>query len=213
MLNMTYLCRTYLLPLLLFGAALPMSVRVAKADITQEYNFSGTLANTLNGSTSYSGQFTIDFTTSQITAFDFTASPSNTTSFGTITATDWSGGVGEFTTTSSPTKTFTGVYFQGLIPSNGETMFVLLFGSPLSAFDPSTFTTGPKMTLQGPPGISGVDWDSGFNAESIRGTNDAFSSGTVTPVTSAVPEPGSLLLLATCAALCCQIARRRLLHR
>ena len=49
-----------------------ISANSARADVIQNYDFSGTLTNAINGSTSVTATFSLDFTTQAVTAFDFT---------------------------------------------------------------------------------------------------------------------------------------------
>jgi hypothetical protein len=54
-------------------AVLAGSTTASAADVTQPYNFTGTLTSGLAGDTSVTGSFTIDFTKQTIPTFDLTA--------------------------------------------------------------------------------------------------------------------------------------------
>src|SRR5262249_28117826 len=128
---MTLLRRNQFSPLLL--AVMPlMSVGSAQAANLQTFNFNGTLATSFNGQTSVTGQFTIDFTTPQITAFHFD------TPLATISAPTWTPTLIEVAATN-PNATFT-VLSLGTTPGDRLTLW---FESPLSAFSGSSFYTGP----------------------------------------------------------------------
>jgi hypothetical protein len=181
--DMTHSFRNRILFPLLFCAALPMSVGVAKADIQQTFNFSGTLATPINGSTSVTGQFTIDFTKALITAFDF-SSPLGEIAFpaeiGSLE--EWQG--------TSPNATFTELYFQG---GPSDPVLGLFFESSISAFSGSSFYTG-IVNVSLPGGSSGRG-ESVLCGDFTCSGATAFSSGSATPVTSPVPEPASIALL------------------
>jgi hypothetical protein len=164
---------------LLLLAAIPLcaSIGVARADIQQSFNFSGVLATPINGGTSVTGQFTIDFTTDMITAFDFSAP------FGTLSPASTTG-VSDFVA-ANPMATFTELFFIG--PAGNQ--IVLDFESPLSAFDGSSFYTGPIEPTGG--GLLAAE----VACPSCTPVSSTFSSGSATLVPSAVPEPKSALLL------------------
>src|SRR6266542_2970577 len=110
----------------------------AAAAIT--YDFSGTLQHGVNGNNTVTGQFTIEFGTSSITAFDFSA-PS-----GHIDATDWNASLYAYTPAVSPAANFVQLAFV----SHGEYLW-LLFQTTLGSFDGSTFYTGQ---VQVPGGVT-----------------------------------------------------------
>jgi hypothetical protein len=64
--------------LLSFVACLTVPTNV-RADNTENYAFSGTLATPFNGSDSVTGQFTYDFTSGDVTGFNFTTPYSDVT--------------------------------------------------------------------------------------------------------------------------------------
>lgn len=47
-------------------------LNAVRADSTENYSFSGTLATSNNGTSAVNGEFTFDFTTGQVTSFNFT---------------------------------------------------------------------------------------------------------------------------------------------
>ena len=167
---MTYSFRTRLLLLLPFCAALPMSVGVARADITQEYNFTGTLSTAINGSKSVTGQFTIDFTTQDITAFDFTTPVGNLDS-----------------PVLESLATAPGETFLVIGPANGNSL-VLWFDSSLSPFSGNSFDAT----------LSNLSCLTGVGGCTFGGSG--FSSGSATPVPEPGSAPllltcGALLYL------------------
>jgi hypothetical protein len=171
-------CNSFRLLLLAF-IPLCASLGVARADIDQTFNFSGVLAQPVNGGTSITGQFTIDFTTASITAFDFTT-PVGTISPGSDSITELQG--------MNPDATFTSLGFS--LSSNAIALG-LLFESPLSAFSASSFYTGQVAVFDGVSVSAFVCLEATCSGVPVT----SFSSGSVTPVRAAVPEPRSALLL------------------
>ena len=181
-------CNSFRLLLLAF-IPLCASLGVARADIDQTFNFSGTLSQTINGSSSVKGQFTIDFTNDSVTAFDFNTPYGNMdgTSVAGNNFSGWGAQILEFQPTN-PGPTFTELafkYYAGSSPLLNHPIMDLLFESPLSAFSGSSFYP------QGQEGDSVLDCLQCSTIMSIT----FFSSGSATPVLSAVPEPRSALLL------------------
>jgi hypothetical protein len=148
-----------------------LGIGAARADVIDTYDFSGTLT----GGGSVTGQFTIDFTTAQITAFNFT------TPQGTVDAATQIPHISTFTPALSPAVDFVDLGFVGGL---SNPTLNLLFEADLnpSSF-PGTFYTG------------GVDF-SGGGTVSILGvgpTGARFSAGSASLAT--VPEPATLTLL------------------
>jgi hypothetical protein len=165
---------------LLLLAFIPLcaSVGVARADIDQTFNFSGVLTQPVGGNVT--GQFTIDFTTGSVAAFDF-STPKGAISPGSASITEFQG--------VNPDVTFTALGFSS--SSNGLALG-LLFESPLSAFSASSFYTDPVTVSDGVSVSAFVCLD---EATCSGVPASIFSSGSVTPAPSAVPEPRSALLL------------------
>ena len=179
-------CNSFRLLLLAFIPA-GMSLGVARADIDQTFNFSGVLMQPIGGNVT--GQFTIDFTTGSVAAFDFSTPYGNMdgTSLVGNNFSGWGAQIFEFQPTN-PGPTFTELefrYWEGGSPDpNTHPIMDLLFESPLSAFSGSSFYP------QGQDGSSVLDCLACSNTPIT-----VFSSGSATPVLSAVPEPRSALLL------------------
>lgn len=175
-------CNSFRLLLLAF-IPLCASVGVARADIEQSFNFKGVLTQPVNGGTSVTGQFTIDFTSDTITAFNF-STPIGNLSPGTSEITTEQG------VSPSPIETFTVLEFL----SNAQTL-ALFFEDPPSAFSASSFYTDPVTISDGNGESNYTCLDpiacSGASDEKIGFSRDSR----VTPVPSAVPEPRSALLL------------------
>jgi hypothetical protein len=161
----------------------------AAAAIT--YDFTGTFDH---GPTSdptnntISGQFTIDFTSQTITAFDF-HTPS-----GDVTPTNWVSQIFQFTPAVNPADNFVLLSFF-----NGDGTLALVFRTTLGAFDGSTFYTGLV-------DIDGGGTGSGFECR-YEGPictpyfGSFFVSGAAGPHTDppppTVPEPTTMTLVAT----------------
>ena len=177
-------CSSFRLLLLAF-IPLCAFLGVARADIDQTFNFSGALSQPLNGVSIVTGQFTIDFATDptndSITDFFFT------TPAGTISpASPGAASIMELQgVPPSPNAIFTDLSFG----SNSQQL-ALFFESPLSAFSASSFYTA-EVKISNGEGSSGLICI--FTCSGAAAS--VFSSGTVTPVLSAVPEPRSALLL------------------
>jgi hypothetical protein len=153
----------------------------AAAPIT--YDFSGTLQHGVNGNDTVTGQFTIDFGTNSITAFDLSAPT------GTIDATHWTAFLYVYTPAVSPADNFVQLAFL----SSGNYLW-LLFRTTPGSFDGSTFYTG---TVQGPSGVSNSQLFC-MDAPTCNPTvASAFVSGAAAPAAppATVPEPTSLALL------------------
>jgi hypothetical protein len=149
-----------------------LGIGAARADVIDTYDFSGTLT----GGGSVTGQFTIDFTTAQITAFDFT------TPLGTLDAATQIPGIFTYTPAVSPAVDFVQLSFGGGI---SHPTLNLMFEADLS---PSSF---PGTFYTGGVSISGGDTIS-FLANS-EGLGTIFTAGSAALAT--VPEPATLALL------------------
>jgi hypothetical protein len=163
------------------AAALFFCAAVAKADVIQSYNFSGTLATAIGGNTSVTGQFTLDFTTSAISAFQFS------TPAGTINATNEVAFAGNFFATS-PSATFTILAF--VYADSGLPALTLIFESPLAAFSGNTFYTQGIMSSTG-SNEAGVSCRPDQLCSPLAST---FASGSASP-SPVVPEPDTAALL------------------
>ena len=159
-----------------------VSVTAARADVIDTFDFSGTLSNSIGGSSSVTGQFTVDETSSTITAFDF-AIPG-----GTVTAPNWSPIATNFNATS-PSGTFAEFVFNTLAPST----LGLIFDGPVASFGGGSLHTAE--VIASGSGIGAFLSCSSQDACTAGGS--AFSSGTATLVSnvSNVPEPATLSLL------------------
>jgi hypothetical protein len=157
-----------------------------QADSLATFNFSGTLANPVNGDASVTGQFTLDLTNETITAFDFITPVETISSTGNSPI--WTPTL--FAVTAiSPNAPFVDLIF---IPGGGlnpPDAFELLFQTTLAAFDVSSFYTG-VVVLSGGPTQSNLSCENGCNG---------YGSTFVTPT----PEPASLVLF--CIGLLCLI--------
>jgi hypothetical protein len=166
--------------LLVFGAP------IAKADVDETFNFSGTLDK--RGANSVTGSFTLDITMASITAFDFMTPIAIINPSEGFTAT-----VNQVTDTSG--DNFVYLDFENTVY---EQLLRLAFETTLSAFPGSGFYTGAVDTFTG-----GFQSELCGNAsgDPVCGATDTyfFSSGSASPVT--VPEPGSILLLSAAVAI------------
>jgi hypothetical protein len=166
----------------------------AAAAIT--YDFSGTLQHSVNGNDTVTGQFTIDFGASSITAFDFS------TPTGQIDPTDWGSILVAYTPASSPAANFVELAFF----SHGQYLW-LLFQTTLGSFDGNTFYTGK---VQFPGGATGSELFCTDAPTCDASLASAFVNGAASPAAPppTVPEPTSLALLA--GGLSTLIVRQRL---
>lgn len=153
----------------------------ARADVIETFDFSGTLSNAIGGSSSVTGQFTVDETSSKITAFDFSIPG------GTVTAPDWSPSATNFVATS-PSGTFAVFVFV----TNNLSTLGLVFDGPVASFGGGPLYTG-RIAAGG--GSSGAGLGC-FPPDACTMGVSGFSSGTATLVTnvSNVPEPTTLSL-------------------
>jgi hypothetical protein len=151
------------------------------ADVTEQFNFQGTLSTAILGSTSVSGQFVFDFTTDSVTSYKFTApgEPSFQPCFGCVplAATSFTSGGTSYLDLPLASgsdsgmdlvvnPTITELFTQSLVEDGGTKSFqsnYLCVASPCLGISPSSST---------------------------------FASGTVSAVAPQVPEPASLTLLA-----------------
>jgi hypothetical protein len=167
----------------------------ARADTVSTFDFSGTLADSTDGSNSVTGQFTLDNTTKTILAFEFTT-PSSSIVATDDPSTNYTPLVLEVTQFDSPFNTYVDLAFYNSSPSSVH-MF-LWFQTSLTDFTATTpllvgaepsdagiqpgneLAAGPSqlICLTGPP-MS----DCSPEGQSI------FTSGTATVVAVTTPEP------------------------
>jgi hypothetical protein len=158
------------------------------------YDFSGTLAQSAPGdpgNNTITGQFTIDFDTQTITAFDFQTPAAD------VSPSTWNSQIYTWTPAVNPADNFVSLAFF-----NEDGVLALVFRTTLGAFDGSTFYTG---IVDVPDGST----SSGFNCRYTGPVctvsfGSLFVSGVATPHTTqppadppapTVPEPASLTLL------------------
>lgn len=175
-----------------------MFAGAARADVIKNYDFSGTLGIAIGGSTSVTGTFAIDFSTSSITAFDFS------TPVGTIDPPSWTGSYSTYTGTN-PVIPFVELDFK----SSGGFM-ILIFQT-----DPTSFSTAASTPLDttglyegGPTTISQLY----CTAAPCSATGySPFHSGTarLAPPARNVPEPGTFALASAMLGLLVLGLRRR----
>lgn len=189
----------FLMPIAML-AMLAVAPRPAAATAIT-YDFSGTLRlNPVPGSTdtAVTGQFTIDFDSQTITAFDFQ------TPIGAVDASHYTPHLYVYAPAYSPADNFVRLYFEDG-PAND--FLGLIFRTTLSAFDGSTFYTLAMMPTEFTGTSSGFGCGPASGCPGFLATN--FTSGAATPHPDpppAVPEPTSLALLG--GGLATLVARR-----
>jgi hypothetical protein len=180
--------RFFAIPIALLAMLAVAPRPVAAAAIT--YDFAATLEHgpvSDPGNTAVTGQFTIDFDTATITAFDFLM-PGG----GEVDASHgYSALLFTYTPAVNPADDFVQLAFNN--SDSGGTLW-LLFRTTLDAFDGNTFYTGVVE-------VDGGSTGSGFNCRYTGcGANfgSPFVSGAAAPAgppPPPVPEPASLALL------------------
>jgi hypothetical protein len=171
-------------------AMLALAPRPAAA-VAITYDFSATLDHgpaSDPGNTAVTGQFTIDFDTATITAYDFLM-PGG----GEVNASHgYTSYLFTYTPAVNPADNFVQLAFQNY--ASGGTLW-LLFRTTLAAFDGSTFYTGVV-------DVDGGSTGSGFACRYDDGCGvqfgSPFVSGAAAPYTApppTVPEPTSVALL------------------
>lgn len=171
-------------PLFLIGLFALFTSGVVQADSLTAYDFSGTLATAINGSTAVTGTFTLDTTTAAITAFDFA------TPVGAISSTNSVASVSTLTPANSPNRDFV---ILGFNDSSSGGALLLFFPTSLATFTSAT----PLYTLGVQPGpLTPVSHSLIFCDVNCRGQS-FFESGSAAPSPTSAPEPSSLLLIGT----------------
>ena len=159
----------------------------ARADLTSEITFQGTLSNAMFGDTSVSGQFGFDFTTDTVTSYKFTAPGGesfDSTVFNITTSIP-------FTSSGTP---YLEIFFQSaaLNSGRGTSQLVLVVNPTITEFFIQHFP------IDGVPGASAesVYVCNSFACSSSLDNNpvSAFANGTVSPVPS-VPEPDTWAMM------------------
>jgi PEP-CTERM motif len=172
---------------LIAGAAMALSVSAMSlaagaaraADVINAYNFSGTLANPINGGTSVTGHFTLDQTSGALSAYSFD------TPFGVINS---YGLVVTYSPAVSPATDFVVITLN---PNAFESLN-LWFQTDLASFSGSSFYTGP-VHIVGGTGASGLDCFDPASCGRLIG-NSGFASGAAT-IAAAVPEPATWAMM------------------
>ncbi len=175
-----------LVPLL---AAVLTSAAIARADIVSTYDFSGTLAASINSNTSVTGQFQLDFTLASISAFNFS------TPTGTINSTDFISNLSTFTDKSG--NHFVHLDFEDQTAGGG--LLSLLFETTLASFPGNNFFAGTA-DLSNSTVVSELACVTGGHC-TFPGAFSLFTSGTATLASVPAPKPSSLVLLVALAGL------------
>lgn len=157
------------------------------------YNFAGTLTAAFGGSNTIVGQFTLDAAAASITAFNFT------TPTGVIDPTNYNAVVVSEPTLNPPGNLVALGFQQKAVPQFDH--LVLDFQTTLASFDGSTFATA-VLDVPGGNTASSILCIPGGISTCKTGNSPLFSalftSGAASVAApSAVPEPASMLLLAT----------------
>lgn len=173
-------------------AVLGLAPLSARADNLESFNFSGALSNAYNGNNTVTGSFTLDTTTGTITAFDFTTPVITVDAANGFTA-----GVVTYTPATSPNQDFVELYFDDTYADS----FWLLFETPLSSFDGSSFYTQEVQETTGSTGSQLGCSDGPVSNCSDANFGSGFTSGGATPSPSPVPEPSPLVLLGSALML------------
>ena len=162
------------------------------------YHFSGTLATSVNGSTSVSGTFTLDKAIPAITDWSFTEP------LGVFDTTNSTADIAQFTeiTSNADFVAFTFVY-----PSPTFEVLSIQFETTLAAFDGSAFHTDP-VTFSGGTTVSELLCDPlGSDSACSAFGASRFASGAASP--EPTPEPASLFLFGSGFTAAIMRLRRR----
>jgi hypothetical protein len=159
----------------------------ARADVISSWDFSATLDQPIDGSTSVTGSFTLDQTKSTVTAFDFSI-PGGTVS----AANGWAAFTADFAATS-PLGTVGVLDFRDGIASS----LYLVFDSSIPKFNGDFYYAGVNLSS-----ANIIASQLACGGDALCGAGDSrvsdFSSGTATLAPPAPPasaaEPGTLAL-------------------
>jgi hypothetical protein len=183
-----------------------LSPRAVLADTVDSYNFTGTLSSSFGGSDTVSGQFTVDFTLTTITAFDLT------TPFGTVDSTN-------YVPIAYDTDGFLGLDFKGPSPADDELVLWFDTSVPFTSASLYTGVLPGAVALTVPLEVSGgsvancLDTLPPGVCTTTTGAS-TFASGTATLVTNSAPEPSSgVLMLIGIGSLGLMMAARKHMAR
>jgi hypothetical protein len=156
------------------------------------FDFTGTLANSLGGSNTVTGFFTLDTSGSgAVTNFSFTEP------VGVFDTSNSTASIELFTPAISPATDFVGLFFHD---SHAGNFFELLFQTTLAGFDGSTFYPGQITVVHGVRDSLIICAHSVITTPCSQPYNSLFVSGEATPRDTSVPEPASVTLLGIGAA-------------
>jgi hypothetical protein len=163
------------------GLGLWLAAGAASADIVKTYDFTGTLANLVNGGTSVTGEFTLDQTTGTLGDYSFD------TPAGVLDAADTVAAIATFSPAESPAVDFTELYANS---TDTHVNFFLVFQTDLSSLSGSSFYIGPVNVLGGTA-------ESGLTCQGLPECGNAVEASVFTSgeATLALPEPATWALM------------------